>query len=189
VATTAIGQNGFMTFVPPVHLPAIVLMGVSGAGKSVVGNALADVSGRVFIDGDDLHPAANKEKMRAGIPLTDADREPWLRIIGERLAVGVGVIVACSALRRRYRDLLRSYAPDTFFAHLDPQPETLEQRLAVRVHEYMPADLLGSQLATLEPLQPDEFGAVFRSDGSVDATVADIRAALASDLEEPPAVR
>lgn len=166
------------------RLIPVVMMGVSGAGKSVVGNALADASGRVFIDGDDLHSAANKEKMHAGIPLTDADRGPWLRTIGERLAVGDGVIVACSALRRRYRDLLRSYAPDTFFAHLDPEPDTLEQRLAVRVHEYMPADLLGSQLATLEPLQPDEFGAVFRSDGTIDATVADIRATLASDLEE-----
>ncbi|WP_022900516.1 gluconokinase [Humibacter albus] len=178
-----------MTVIPPTSLPPIVLMGVSGAGKTVVGSALADASGRVFIDGDDLHSTENKEKMRAGIPLTDADREPWLRIIGERLAVGDGVIVACSALRRQYRDLLRSYAPETFFAHLDPDPGTLEQRLAGRVHEYMPADLVGSQLATLEPLQPDEFGAVFRSDGSVDATVADIRAVLASDLEEPPAVR
>jgi gluconokinase len=171
-----------MTVMPAAQLPAIVLMGVSGAGKTVVGDALADASGRVFIDGDDLHPAANKEKMRAGIPLTDADREPWLRVIGERLAVGDGVIVACSALKRRYRDLLREYAPDTFFAHLDPDPSTLEQRLAVRVHEYMPAGLLGSQLSALEPLQPDEFGAVFRSDGSVEQTVADIRAALAADI-------
>ena len=168
-----------MTVVPPSSLPPIVLMGVSGAGKSVVGNALADASGRVFIDGDDLHPAANKEKMRAGIPLTDADREPWLRIIGERLAVGDGVIVACSALKRSYRDLLREYAPGTYFAHLDPSREVLQRRLAVRVHEYMPAGLLDSQLNALEPLEPDEFGGVFRVDESVEATVADIRAALA----------
>ncbi|WP_243064008.1 gluconokinase [Humibacter sp. RRB41] len=168
-----------MTVVPPAQLPPIVLMGVSGAGKSVVGNALADASGRVFIDGDDLHPAANKEKMRAGVPLTDADRAPWLRIIGERLAVGDGVIVACSALKRRYRDLLREYAPGTYFAHLDPSREVLRARLAARVHEYMPAGLLDSQLGSLEPLQPDEFGAVFRVDETVDATVADIRAALA----------
>lgn len=166
-----------MTFV----LPPVVLMGVSGAGKTVVGNALADASGRVFIDGDDLHPAANKEKMRAGIPLTDADREPWLRTIGERLAVGDGVIVACSALKRRYRDLLREYAPGTFFAHLDPGRDTLEQRVHTRVHEYMPSGLLDSQLAALEPLEPDEFGAVFARNESVEQTVTDIRTALASD--------
>ncbi len=174
-----------MTVLPPAQLPPIVLMGVSGAGKTVVGNALADASGRVFIDGDDLHPAANKEKMRAGIPLTDADREPWLRIIGERLAVGDGVILACSALRRRYRDLLRRYAPDTFFAHLEPSRAVLQRRVASRVHEYMPAGLLDSQLAALEPLQADEFGAVFRADGSVEQTVAEIRAALASAPDDP----
>lgn len=163
---------------PPPPLPPIVLMGVSGAGKTVVGNALADASGRVFIDGDDLHPASNKEKMRAGIPLTDADREPWLRMIGERLAVGDGVIVACSALKRRYRDLLREYAPGVFFAHLDPDREVLQEHLAARSHEYMPASLLDSQLGALEPLQPDEHGAVFRSSRSVEETVADIRGTI-----------
>ncbi|MHA7985980.1 gluconokinase [Rathayibacter sp. CAU 1779] len=170
-----------MTVVPPAQLPPIVLMGVSGAGKTVVGNALADASGRVFIDGDDLHPAENKEKMRAGTPLTDADREPWLRIIGERLAVGDGVIVACSALKRRYRDLLRGYAPDTFFAHLDPSRTTLQHRVDARVHEYMPSGLLDSQLTALEPLEPDEFGRVFSDEQSVEQTVEDIRSALAGD--------
>ncbi|QDZ14476.1 gluconokinase [Humibacter ginsenosidimutans] len=172
-----------MTVVPPVQLPPIVLMGVSGAGKTVVGNALADASGRVFIDGDDLHSAANKEKMRAGIPLADQDREPWLRTIGERLAVGDGVIVACSALKRRYRDLLREYAPGVFFAHLDPERAALEERVHTRAHEYMPAGLLDSQLAALEPLTDDEFGAVFHGEVTVEQTVADIRAALAGDGE------
>ena len=157
----------------------IIVMGVSSSGKSAVGAALGRRLHAPFLDGDGYHPPANKEKMRAGIPLTDADREPWLRIIGERLAVGDGVIVACSALKRRYRDLLREYAPGTYFAHLDPSREVLQQRLAVRVHEYMPPGLLDSQLGALEPLQSDEFGAVFRVDESVDATVADIRAALA----------
>jgi gluconokinase len=170
-----------MSVVPPAQLPPIILMGVSGSGKTVVGNALADASGRVFIDGDDLHPAENKEKMRAGIPLTDADREPWLRTIGERLAVGDGVIMACSALKRRYRDLLRQYAPGTFFAHLEPSRGTLQARVETRVHEYMPAGLLDSQLTSLEPLEPDEFGAVFRDNGSVQQQAEEIRAALAGE--------
>jgi gluconokinase len=161
----------------PSEIP-VVLMGVSGCGKSVVGTELSRQTGRPFVDGDDLHPPANKEKMRAGIPLTDEDREPWLRAIGVRLAAGDGVIVACSALKRHYRDLLRESAPDTFFAHLDPGVDTLRARLSTRRHEYMPASLLESQLATLEPLAADERGAVFPEIGGLEATVADIRAAL-----------
>ena len=172
-----------MTVVPPVQLPPIVLMGVSGAGKTVVGNALADAAGRVFIDADDLHSAANKEKMRAGIPLTDADREPWLRTIGERLALGDGVIMACSALKRRYRDLLREYAPGTFFAHLDPSRDELERRVTTRHHEYMPAGLLDSQLDALEPLRPDEFGAVFTRAETIDETVEEIREAIVAEAD------
>jgi gluconokinase len=162
----------------PNTLRSVVMMGVSGAGKTVVGSALAASLGRPFVDGDDLHPVANKEKMRAGIPLTDEDREPWLRIIGERLAVGDGVVLACSALKRRYRDLLRRYAPGAFFVHLDPRREVLQEHLAARSHEYMPPSLLNSQLDALEPLQPDERGAVFTAAASVDATAADIRKAI-----------
>ncbi|HEY0249671.1 MAG TPA: gluconokinase [Gryllotalpicola sp.] len=164
----------------PAAVQPIVLMGVSGSGKSTVGDRLSEVSGRVFIDGDDLHPKANKEKMAAGIPLTDADREPWLRRIGERLAVGDGVVIACSALKRAYRDLLREYAPDAYFGLLSGSREVLEQRLAGRHHEYMPATLLDSQLATLEPLGPDEQGASFDIAEPVDEIVATIRDALAA---------
>ncbi len=169
-----------MSTEPAAAVQPIVMMGVSGSGKTTVGEALAEASGRVFIDGDDLHPAANKEKMAAGVPLTDADREPWLRRVGERLAVGDGVIVACSALKRAYRDLLREYAPDAYFALLTGSREVLEQRLAGRHHEYMPASLLDSQLATLEPLGPDEQGAVFDVAQSVDGMIAKIRSGLAA---------
>jgi carbohydrate kinase (thermoresistant glucokinase family) len=164
-------------------------MGVSGSGKSTVGERLAAASGRVFIDGDDLHPLANKEKMAAGTPLTDDDRWPWLRRIGERLAVGDGVIVACSSLKRSYRDLLREYAPEAYFALLNGSRELLEARLAGRHHEYMPSTLLDSQLATLEPLGADERGGVFDVAQPVDGIVAGIRAALAAgrpvDLAAP----
>lgn len=156
-------------------------MGVSGSGKSTVGDRLAAESGRIFIDADDLHPAANKEKMAAGIPLTDEDRWPWLRLVGERLAVGDGVIVACSSLRRSYRDLLREYAPETYFALLNGSRELLASRLSGRHHEYMPVTLLDSQLATLEPLAADEKGGVFDIAQPVDVVIAAIRAALAAD--------
>jgi gluconokinase len=156
-------------------------MGVSGSGKTTVGDRLADGSGRVFIDADDLHPAANKEKMAAGIPLTDDDRWPWLRVVGERLAVGDGVIMACSSLKRAYRDLLREYAPNAYFALLSGSREVLQARVGGRHHEYMPASLLDSQLALLEPLGADEHGGVFDIDHSVDEIVAAIRDALASD--------
>jgi gluconokinase len=164
-----------------VTLQPIVLMGVSGSGKSTVGESLAAASGRIFIDGDDLHPAANKEKMAAGIPLTDDDRWPWLRRIGERLAVGDGVIIACSSLKRTYRELLREYAPDAYFALLSGTRELLAERLAGRHHEYMPTTLLDSQLATLEPLGADERGGVFDIARPVGELVAEIRDALAAD--------
>ncbi|MCU1517128.1 MAG: transferase [Pseudarthrobacter sp.] len=138
----------------------IVIMGVSGSGKSTVGGLLGHRLGVPFIDGDDLHPAANKEKMRAVSPLDDHDRRPWLQEIGRTLAAhqqdGTGVIVACSALKRRYRDLLREHAPDVLFLHLEGSADTLAARMAARNHEFMPAALLASQLAALEPLDPDE---------------------------------
>jgi carbohydrate kinase (thermoresistant glucokinase family) len=134
-------------------------MGVSGSGKSTVGRAVADALGASFVDGDDLHPAANVAKMAAGIPLTDADREPWLRAVGRTLADGddTGVVVACSALKRSYRDLIRAEAPGTVFAELDGPRELLQERM-IRPGHFMPASLLDSQLATLEPLQADEAG-------------------------------
>jgi gluconokinase len=138
----------------------MVIMGVSGSGKSTVGALLGRRLGVPFIDGDDLHPAANKEKMRAGIPLDDDDRRPWLQEIGHTLAAPQedrqGVIVACSALKRRYRDLLREHAPDVVFLHLQGSVDTLAARMAARNHEFMPATLLASQLEALEPLDADE---------------------------------
>ena len=138
----------------------IVVMGVSGSGKSAAGSQLAAALGRPFIDADDLHPAANKLKMAQGIPLTDEDRWGWLDTVGERLGVAEPVVVACSALRRVYRDRLRAAAPDALFVHLHGSRELLAQRMGHRVHEFMPVTLLDSQLATLEPLQPDERGVV-----------------------------
>ncbi|WP_307794735.1 gluconokinase [Leifsonia sp. TF02-11] len=153
----------------------VVVMGVSGSGKSTIGQAVADALGAAFVDGDDLHPAANVAKMAAAIPLTDADREPWLRAVGRTLAAGgdAGVVVACSALKRAYRDLIRSEAPGTVFAELDGPRELLEQRM-IRPGHFMPASLLDSQLATLEPLQPDEAG--LRLD--IDRPPADLVAAI-----------
>ena len=140
---------------------SLVVMGVSGSGKSTVGRAVADALDASFVDGDDLHPAVNVAKMTAGIPLTDADREPWLRAVGRTLADGAasggGMVVACSALKRSYRDLIRSEAPGTVFAELDGTRELLQERM-IRPGHFMPASLLDSQLATLEPLQPDEAG-------------------------------
>jgi gluconokinase len=138
----------------------MVIMGVSGSGKSTVGALLGEWLGVRFIDGDDLHPAENKEKMRAGIPLDDDDRHPWLQVIGRTLESYQreegAVIIACSALKRRYRDLLREHAPDVLFLHLEGSVETLGARMAARNHEFMPVTLLASQLEALEPLEPDE---------------------------------
>ena len=139
----------------------IVLMGVSSSGKSVVGKAFARRLHVPFIEGDDYHPDANKEKMRAGIPLTDEDRWPWL----ERLALALreaaetkGVAVgACSALKRSYRDFLKSKSGlPLLFIHLHGEKAVLAERAAARKHEYMPPSLLDSQLATLELPEPDE---------------------------------
>jgi gluconokinase len=132
----------------------VVVMGVSGSGKSTVGAALAAALGWPLLDADDLHPERNVAKMAAGIALTDDDRRPWLdRVVEEtrRLAAAAGnVIVACSALRQAYRDRL-AQAGDVRFVHLRGTPATIAARLAARRHRYMPATLLDSQFATLEP--------------------------------------
>ncbi|WP_438354618.1 gluconokinase [Microbacterium sp. CJ88] len=136
----------------------IVVMGVSAAGKTTVGRGVASALGFSFIDADDLHPAANVAKMASGVPLTDADRAPWLDAVGGALAGSDGVVVACSALRRVYRDRIRDAAPDAFFVFLDADPAILRARIAARSGHFMPPALLDSQLATLEPLEPDEAG-------------------------------
>lgn len=133
-------------------------MGVSGSGKTTAGLAIARAIDLPFVDADDLHSAENKERMRRGIPLTDVDRAPWLTTVGTRLAQddGEGIVLACSALRRVYRDRLRELAPDVVFVHLVVDPVLVAARLADREHEFMPASLLASQFATLELPTDDE---------------------------------
>ena len=156
---------------------AIVVMGVSGAGKSVVGSALAAGLGAAFTDADSLHPKANVEKMRAGIPLNDADRQPWLGLVGAKLADAgpQGMVVACSALKRGYRDAIRSKAPETQFILLDVDVPVLRERLLQRPGHFMPASLLASQLETLEPLEADEAGLVITAEKGIEETVIGIQ--------------
>ncbi len=155
-----------MTAAEP-QLPVIVVMGVSGSGKSTVGGLLAERLGVPYAEADDFHPPANIAKMSAGHPLDDADREPWLDAIAHWIAErrGQGGVVSCSALRRRYRDRLRATAPDLFFVHLDGPPELIAARLAARMEHFMPSQLLRSQFDALEPLEPDEAGALVPIDG------------------------
>jgi gluconokinase len=161
----------------------IVVMGVSGSGKTTVGQALAAELHVPFVDGDDLHPAANVRKMASGVPLTDADRAPWLARVGEVLASSAGIVVACSALRRAYRDTIRLAAPDAVFVQLDVDAGELARRMEARRHHYMPASLLPSQLASIEPLAGDEAGVIVQAPGPPADVVARVRAALASRPE------
>lgn len=132
-------------------------MGVSGSGKSTAGVALAHELGMPYADGDDFHPAASIATMRAGHPLSDADRYPWLDAVGGWLGRYRGV-VSCSALRRSYRDRLRLHCPDLNVLHLRGSFELIEERMNARSGHFMPTALLRSQFATLEPLDPDERG-------------------------------
>lgn len=150
-------------------------MGVSGSGKSTVGRALATHLGATFVDADDLHPPANIVKMRAGHPLTDEDRWPWLDSVGRWLAANAdppGGVTSCSALRRVYRDRLRSCAPTTFFVHLDGDPHLIAARQPARLGHFMPSSLQASQQRLLEPLSTDEAGVRVDVAGSVDELVA-----------------
>jgi gluconokinase len=167
----------------PKPTPPIVVMGVSGCGKSTVGRALAQALGRAYVEGDDLHPPRNVALMAAGTALTDSDRQGWLASIGHRLSDEVarsqGVVVACSALKRSYRDQLRGAAPATWFVHLHgPQP-LLAQRLAQRTDHYMPPSLLQSQIDTLEPPGPGEAALQFDINPGPEHIVADVLAAMA----------
>jgi gluconokinase len=149
-------------------------MGVSGSGKSTVGTALAERLHVPFADGDDLHPSANVEKMARGLPLDDSDRWPWLDRVGAWLASHAdGGVIACSALRRSYRDRLRQHGAELDLLLLHGDRELLEARQAARVGHFMPPALLASQLATLEPLMPDERGLTVDLARSVDEVVAD----------------
>jgi carbohydrate kinase (thermoresistant glucokinase family) len=137
-----------------------VVMGVSACGKSTVGRALAQARGATYLDGDHFHPAENVARMAAGQALTDADRQGWLLALSDRLAqaraAGEGVVLSCSALKRAYRDVLRQGAPHLRLIFLHGSRELLAARIAARTDHYMPPSLLDSQLATLEPPQPDE---------------------------------
>ena len=149
----------------PIH---VVVMGVSGSGKTTLARGLADRMGWDLLEGDDLHPPANVTKMAAGRPLTDDDRRPWLEAIGRwidaRAAEGTSAAITCSALRRRYRETLDGGRPTVRFCHVTVDPAVLRDRVEHRRGHWMPAALLPSQLALLEPLQPDEPGVTIQAD-------------------------
>ncbi|GGH41982.1 gluconokinase [Microbacterium album] len=164
---------------------AIVVMGVSGAGKSTVAALLADRVGGLYIDADDLHSDDAKRRMARGLPLADEDRAPWLARVADRMSWAVREghrpVVACSALRRSHRDALRRACASVLFVHLVGSRELLEARLNERAGHFMPKTLLASQLETLEPLEPDESG--FRI--SIHAPVAEIVEAAARRCAVP----
>ena len=162
-----------------VHTGLYVIMGVSGSGKSLVGAKLARGLDIEFVEGDDLHPTANVQRMAAGIPLTDDDRRGWLIAIAARLReakrAGIGLVVSCSALKRSYRDLLRSRVEaDVRFVYLAGSRALLAERLAQRRGHFMPPALLESQLSILEEPSPDERAWVCDISQAPDAIVADL---------------
>ncbi|WP_370466666.1 gluconokinase [Streptomyces sp. PCS3-D2] len=144
-------------------------MGVAGTGKTTVGRLLAERLGLPYAEGDAFHPAANVAKMAAGHPLDDADRWPWLDAVGEWIRNRAGMcggVIAASSLKRVYRDRLRTTAPRAAFVHLTGERPLIEARMAARRGHFMPTTLLGSQFATLEPLQDDELGATVDVSGT-----------------------
>jgi len=168
----------------PSPVQQVVVMGVSGVGKSTVAKGLSTILGWTYAEGDAFHSEANVAKMTSGRALTDEDRWPWLRSIGEwmseEIAAGRSAVVTCSALRRAYRDLLREGRPEVVFCHLVAGESLIGERMSHRTDHYMPATLLPSQLATLEPLAPDEPGVEVSVDGEPAQVIA--RALEALDL-------
>ncbi len=162
-------------------------MGVSGSGKTTLAERLARHLHWTFQEGDELHPRANVEKMSRGEPLTDDDRWPWLDAIGrwldERAAAGESAVITCSALRRVYRDRLRAGRPGVCFCHVVAAADTIGERLEHRRGHYMPASLLPSQLATLEPLENDEPGVTVTAAGDPEEVLAEALARLGLDEE------
>lgn len=156
----------------------VVVMGVSGCGKSTLGSALAAALRREYLDADDLHPPGNLTKLRGGVALTDADRAPWLDAVADWMDAHPESVVACSALRRRYRDRLRRVRCPVLFVHLDPPRAVLVKRLAARNDHFMPASQLPDQLKALEALGPDEPGMRIEGAGEVDTTVEAVLARL-----------
>lgn len=166
---------------------AIVIMGVSGCGKSKLGRELAAALGVRFVEGDTLHPEGNIAKMSAGVPLDDIDREPFLLNVVAALVVGKarGVVVSCSALKRSYRDVIRSRAGDVTFVWPRVDRAVLAERLARRRDHHMPASLLDSQLETLEPPAADEHAIVVDGADTTPAQVAQALTALDNAIELP----
>lgn len=163
-------------------------MGVAGSGKSSVAKGIGDALGLEIIEGDHYHPPSNIEKMAAGIPLTDEDRRPWLQaladLVGARHAAGVSTVLACSALRRSYRDTLRSTVPsaESFVFELDADAGTLRERMSERTGHFMPVSLLDSQMATLEHLRSDERGHVIDVARPLDLVIDDALVAVRSSV-------
>ncbi|MEU6081134.1 gluconokinase [Streptomyces sp. NPDC047108] len=162
--------------------PLVVVMGVSGSGKTTIGERLAGELGVPYAEADDFHPPENVAKMADGEPLDDADRVPWLDGIGDWLAhhATTGGVVSCSALKRSYRDRLAEAAPSAYFVHLSGSFELIAHRLADRKDHFMPPRLLRTQFADLEPLGEDERGASVPIEGTVEETTALARDALPS---------
>jgi gluconokinase len=157
-------------------------MGVAGTGKTTIGPLLAARFGVPYAEGDEFHPQANIAKMSAGVPLTDDDRAGWLQALANEIGAarerGTGVVVSCSALKRRYRDLLRQADPNLRFAHLHGPRGTIAARMQTRIGHYMPITLLDSQLRDLEPLQPDEAGITLDITQPPETLVASIIASI-----------
>lgn len=168
------------------HAQLLVVMGVSGCGKSTVGARLAEALGVEFLEGDELHSAQNISRMASGVALTDQDRQQWLEQLSDRLAraraARHGLVVACSALKRVYRDILRQGAPELVLVHLSGAHALLAARAAQRPGHYMPVSLLDSQFAILEPPHADEHALCFDVAQPPDAIV---QAALAALLPAP----
>ena len=169
--------------VAPTEAPVVVVMGVSGCGKSTVGLLLAERLGVPFLEGDGLHPAANVAKMSAGQPLDDDDRRPWLDLVGQWLAGAAaagGGVASCSALARRYRDQVRARCAQAWFLHLDAGRDLVVQRVTERPGHFLPSSLVDSQLATLQPLGTDEAGFAVGAGLPPEQIVAAALAALTS---------
>jgi gluconokinase len=188
---TAVPVGKERAYGPPMDVNAqeaptcIVVMGVSGSGKSTVAAGLVERLGWEFAEGDDFHPPANVDKMRSGTPLDDEDRWPWLRTlaawIGEHEQAGTSAVVTCSALKRAYRDVLREGHPSVWFAHVTADRELLSERVERRTGHYMPPSLLDSQLALLEPLGDDEPGAAISGAGAPEEVVTQLLDVLAAE--------
>lgn len=168
----------------------VIVMGVSGSGKTTIAEDLAEALGWTYAEGDDFHSQANRDKMAGGTPLTDEDRWPWLRTIAdwirEKGHAGESTVVTCSALRRAYREVLAQGNPHVQFCHVAVSPIELASRMQERQGHYMPASLLQSQLDTLEELGPDEPGITVVAEGDPDQVFAQVQANLKASWAQTP---